>query len=102
MVIFRAHSDIEASVVRGLLEAHGVPSATASDVPHSVFPLTVSALSEVRISVNAGDADAARRIIESHRTALPEGSWSGCATNSTSCSRRSATASATSACSSTR
>jgi len=72
VVIFRAHSDIEASVVRGLLEAHGVPSATASDVPHSVFPLTVSALGEVRISVNAGDADAARHIIESHRTVLPE------------------------------
>jgi ribonuclease-3 len=72
VVIFRAHSDIEASVVRGLLEAHGVPSATASDVPHSLFPLTVSALGEVRISVNAGDADAARRIIESHRAVLPE------------------------------
>jgi ribonuclease-3 len=73
VVIFRAHSDIEASVVCGLLEAHGVPSATASDVPHSVFPLTISALSEVRISVNADDADTARRIIESHRTGLPEG-----------------------------
>jgi ribonuclease-3 len=73
VVIFRAHSDIEASVICGLLTSHGVPSATASDVPHSVFPLTVSALSEVRISVNADDADAARRIIESHRTALPEG-----------------------------
>ena len=73
VVIFRAHSDIEASVVRGLLEAHGVPSATASDVPHSVFPLTVSALGEVRISVNADDADAARRIIESHRIDLPGG-----------------------------
>jgi ribonuclease-3 len=73
VVIFRAHSDIEASVVRGLLEAHGVPSALASDVPHSVFPLTVSALSEVRISVSAEDAETARQIIESHRTALPEG-----------------------------
>src|SRR5262245_6563051 len=73
VVIFRAQSDIEASVVRGLLEAHGVPSVTTSDVPHSVFPLTVSALGEVRISVNAGDADVARRIIDSHRTELPGG-----------------------------
>ena len=72
VTVFRTRSDVEASVVRGLLEAHGVPSATASDVPHSLFPLTVSALGEVRISVNAGDADAARRIIESHRTVLPE------------------------------
>jgi ribonuclease-3 len=70
VVIFRAHSDIEASVVRGLLEAHGIPSV--SDLPHSVFPLTISALGEVRISVNEADADEARRIIESHRTQLAE------------------------------
>ena len=73
IIIFRAHSDIEASVVRGLLETHGIPSVTSSDVPHSVFPLNVSALGEVRISVNVGDADAARGIIESHRTELPNG-----------------------------
>ena len=73
IVIFRAHSDIEASVIRGLLEAHGVPSALASDVPHSVFPLTVSALSDVRISVRDEDAETALRIIESHRAAIPEG-----------------------------
>ena len=42
-------------------------------MPHSVFPLTVSALSEVRISVNTDDADAARRIIEGHRTELQTG-----------------------------
>lgn len=73
VVIFRAHSDIEASVIRGLLDAHGVPCAMSSDVPHSVFPLTVSALGDVRISVTEDDADTARRIIESHRTELPEG-----------------------------
>ena len=73
VIIFRAHSDIEASVVSGLLEAHGIPSVLASDVPHSVFPLNVSTLGEVRISVNAGDADEARRLIESHRTGLANG-----------------------------
>jgi ribonuclease-3 len=73
VVIFRAHSDIEASVVRGLLETHNIPSLLSSDVPHSVFPLNVSALGEVRISVNEGDAEEARRIIASHRTELPNG-----------------------------
>jgi ribonuclease-3 len=72
-IIFRAHSDIEASVVRGLLEAHSIPSVLSSDVPHSIFPLNVSALGEVRISVNDGDAEEAKRIIESHRTELPNG-----------------------------
>ncbi len=73
VVIFRTHSDVEASVVRALLEAHGVLLVVSSDVPHSIFPLTVNGLGEVRISVHQDDADEARGIIESHRTALPNG-----------------------------
>ena len=72
-VIFRTHSDVEASIVRGLLEANGVPSVVASDVPHNIFPLTVNGLGEVRISVRASDADEARRIIDGHRTELANG-----------------------------
>jgi ribonuclease-3 len=73
VVIFRTHSDIEASIVRGLLEAHGVMSIVSSAVPHSVFPLTVNGLGEVRISVRADEAEEAKRIIESHRTELSNG-----------------------------
>jgi len=72
-VIFRTQSDVEASVVRGLLESHGVPTVVASDLPHSIFPLAINGLGEVRISVHPRDADEARRIIESHRTELPNG-----------------------------
>jgi ribonuclease III len=71
VVIFRTQSEVEASVVRGLLEAHSVPTVTASDVPQSIFPLAINALGEVRISVHPDDADEALRIIESHRTELP-------------------------------
>jgi hypothetical protein len=46
VVIFRTQSDVEASIVRGLLEAHGIPSVVASDVPHNVFPLNVAELGE--------------------------------------------------------
>jgi ribonuclease-3 len=73
VVIFRTHSDVEASIVRGLLEANGVMSIVSSTVSHSVFPLTVSELGEVRISVRADDADDAQRIIEDHRTELANG-----------------------------
>ena len=73
VVIFRTHSDVEASIVRGLLEANGVPSVVASDVPHNIFPLTVNGLGEVRISVRVPDADEARRIIDGHRTELTNG-----------------------------
>jgi ribonuclease-3 len=75
VVIFRTHSDVEASIVRGLLEANGVMSIVSSAVPHSVFPLTVDGLGEVRISVREDDAEEAIRIIETHRSAteVPNG-----------------------------
>src|SRR5206468_11336981 len=72
-VIFRTQSDVEASIVRGLLESHGLPIVVSSALPHSVFPLSVNTLGEVRISVHPDDADEALRIIESHRTELPNG-----------------------------
>ena len=62
-VIFRTQSDIEASVVRGLLETHGIRTLLSSDVPHSVLPLTIDGLGEVRLSVGFNDADAARQLI---------------------------------------
>src|SRR5262249_40480714 len=67
------HSDIEAQIVRGLLEAHGVLSVISSDVPHSIFPLSVDGLGEVRIAVHHSEAEEARRIIEGHRTELKNG-----------------------------
>jgi ribonuclease-3 len=73
VIIFRTQSDVEASIVRGLLEAHGIRSAASSDVPHSIFPLTVNGLGEVRVSVGADDADEARRIIAWHREDVVRG-----------------------------
>jgi ribonuclease III len=68
--IFRTQSDVEASIVRGLLEANGIPSVTASGVAQ--FPLSVTDLGEVRLSVRAEDAEEARRIIEGHRAGIDQ------------------------------
>jgi ribonuclease-3 len=73
ITVFRTRSDVEASVVRGLLEAHGVPSVVTSHLPQSLFPMVVSTLGEIGIAVHADDADEARRIIEGHRTELGSG-----------------------------
>jgi ribonuclease III len=67
VLIFRTFSDIEASIVRGLLEAHGIAVSVASDVPHAVFPLTVNGLGEVRVAVAEDQADRARRLIADYR-----------------------------------
>src|SRR6185436_6072022 len=73
VVIFRTHSDIEAQIVRGLLETHGIMSVVSSDVLHAVFPLSVDGLSEVRISVHSSEAEEAQRTIDAHRTELKSG-----------------------------
>jgi ribonuclease-3 len=66
-VVFRTHSDVEAAVVRGLLDSHGIEAFVSSDSPRAIFPLSVSGLGEVRVSVPAAEADEARRLIQAFR-----------------------------------
>jgi ribonuclease-3 len=73
VVIFRTRSDVEATIVKGLLEAHGLICLVSSPVTRSVFPLNVNELGEVRIAVREEDAAEAQRIIDSHRTELASG-----------------------------
>ena len=63
-VIFRTPSQIEADVVRGLLETHGIQTIVSSDMSRTPFPLAVN---ELRIAVHEEEADRAVRIIASHR-----------------------------------
>jgi ribonuclease-3 len=63
-VVFRTTSSVEAEVVKGLLEAHGIPVLVQSDMPRTPFPMS---LHELRLAVQPDAADRARRLIESHR-----------------------------------
>ena len=63
-VILRTPSPIEADVIKGLLETHGITALITSDLSRTAFPF---ALNELRVTVNAADAERARQIIESHR-----------------------------------
>ena len=65
--VFRTSSEIEARIVTGLLEAHGIPTIQSSDFPRTVFPVSVEGLGELRIAVPPDAADEAMRLIESHR-----------------------------------
>ncbi len=64
VVIFRTPSQIEADVVRGLLETHGISAIITSDQSRTAFPF---ALTHLRVAVDKGQAEQAIRIIESHR-----------------------------------
>jgi ribonuclease-3 len=66
-VVFTTTSDIEASVVTALLDSHGITSFRVSGNPQAIWPMAVNSLGEIRIAVPEEEADAARRIIDSHR-----------------------------------
>ena len=59
--------DGEAAMIRQILESHGIPTQVVSQVPHSVWPITVDGLGEVRILVPAGKLDEAREVLAEHR-----------------------------------
>jgi ribonuclease-3 len=67
IVVFQTHSEVEATVVSALLDAHGIETATSSDVPHAVFPLPNDGVGAVRLTVCADEADQALRVIASYR-----------------------------------
>lgn len=71
IVVFRSASDIEARVVQGLLESHGIESMLSQGSPRSIFPVQLDGIAEIKISVRSEDADEARRLIDSHRTEHP-------------------------------
>ena len=67
VVVFATSSDIEASVVMALLDSHGIEAIRASGSTHGIWPMTVSALGEIRVAVADSAAEDARRIIESQQ-----------------------------------
>ncbi len=73
VVIFRTSSEVEANIVRGLLESHGIRAVVESDMSRTVFLLAISGQWELRVAVAGPDAADAARIIESHRASVPEG-----------------------------
>ena len=70
VIVFRAWTYAEAALVAELLRAAGITCTTVSDVPHSVYPLTVNGLGEIRIVVASRDAERAREMIAATHEAV--------------------------------
>ena len=74
VVVFHTPSEMEANIIRGLLETHGIESAVLSDNSRTAFPLALNDQAwERRVAVHPDDASAALRIIESHRDVVEGG-----------------------------
>ncbi len=64
--VFRSHLSIEAEVVRGLLEAHGLPARVSSTLAPGLFPLRFGGQAEFSVTVADGHAERARALIAGH------------------------------------
>ena len=72
IVVHRCYSDIEANQIKDILEQAGISCQVASDIPHTVFPVTTDGLGEVRIAVVEKYAERARELIRNFLEAPPE------------------------------
>jgi len=61
--VSRASGEMEAHVIKGLLESNGVPCILRSDAASSVHAFTVDGMGEVTDAVLESRADEARKII---------------------------------------
>ncbi len=67
VVVFRTRSGVEASIVRGLLEAHGFEAMVSPDSIWTIVPSSATTGREIAVAVPGAVADAARRLVESRR-----------------------------------
>jgi hypothetical protein len=66
-LLMKTWDDGEAEILRQLLSAYHIPCQVVSDVPHSVFPLSVDGLGEIRILVPASRRREAEEVVAEHR-----------------------------------
>jgi hypothetical protein len=61
--VYRASGEMEAHVIKGLLESNGIPCILRSDAATSVHAFTVDGMGEVAVAVLESRAEEAMRII---------------------------------------
>ena len=63
VTVYRASGELEAHVIKGLLESNGIPCMLRSDAAFSVHAFTVDGMGEVKVVVLESMAEEARRIV---------------------------------------
>jgi hypothetical protein len=71
--VYRASGEAEAYIIKGKLEASGIPCILRSNAARSVHMFTVDGMGEIRIAVKESMADEARQIIEDKSQSLEDG-----------------------------
>jgi Putative prokaryotic signal transducing protein len=64
--VYTAHGEMEAQVIRGLLESCGIRSLMQGNAALSMQPFVMDGMGEIKIMVTEAQADEARKIIEAN------------------------------------
>ncbi len=67
--VYKAKGELEAQVIKGLLDSYGIPCLLQSHAAGSVHSFVFDGMGEVRILVSEKVADEARRLIGAKNTA---------------------------------
>lgn len=67
-IIYRTWSDLEAQLIKGILEEYGIPVSLATDISHMLYPFTLNGLGETRILVPPEAEDEAQDILAGYQT----------------------------------
>jgi len=71
--VYRASGEAEAYIIKGKLEANGIPCILRSNAAPSVYVFTVDGMGEVKVSVPESMAEDARQVIEDESPLLDDG-----------------------------
>ena len=71
--VYHASGEAEAYIIKGKLEANGIPCILRSNAARSVHMFTVDGMGEIRIAVNESMAEEARRLLEEETPSLDDG-----------------------------
>ena len=64
--VYTAHGEMEAQVIRGLLESCGIRSLMQGNAALSMQPFVMDGMGEIKIMVTETQAEEARKIIEAN------------------------------------
>ena len=62
--VYKAKGELEAQVIKGLLDSYGIPCLLQSHAASSVHTFAIDGMGEVRVMVMKSVADEAKRLIE--------------------------------------
>lgn len=72
VVLAYVPGDLQAEILRGLLEAQGVPVFMSQESAGRAIGLTIGPLGEVTLLVRAGDLQEAQRVLADYRSGIFE------------------------------